>query len=119
VLTAKSSAQRSLTPWLSAISRHVTNTLNIQPLRSPSGLINAVWPYAGHKSTVSKSVALPIILDSRETLLDVVCGDAKFFSPELKKLRQRLHSPLDAVPNSNATRQLRCTVQDLNLQPSD
>lgn len=38
------------------------NTLNIQPLRSPSGLINAVWPYAGHKSTVSKSVALTIKL---------------------------------------------------------
>jgi hypothetical protein len=67
----------------------------------------------------SKSVALPIILDFRETLLDVVCGDAKFFSPELKKLHQRLHSPLDAVLNSNATRQLRCTVQESNLQPSD
>jgi hypothetical protein len=32
---------------LSAISRHVTNTLNIQPLRSSSGLINAVWPFLG------------------------------------------------------------------------
>jgi hypothetical protein len=51
--------------------------------------------------------------------LDVVCGDAKFFSLELKKLHQRLHSPLDAVPNFNATRQLRCTVQESNLQPSD
>ena len=32
---------------LSAISGHVTNTLNIQALRSPSGLINAVWPFLG------------------------------------------------------------------------
>src|SRR5690348_8267685 len=32
----------------------------------------------------SKSLALPIRPEIRETLLDLDCGDAKFFSPESK-----------------------------------